>query len=440
MACQPEAYSIPAQPTAIGGLRPWAAWLGKGTLATLDQGLISGSNFALGILLARWLAPQQYGAYALAFAIFLLLSQIYQSLVLEPMSVFGGSIFRKQLPAYLGALVWMHTAIAAVIALVLGTWALLAHVLGQGRGLPAALAAVTVAAPFILLFWLVRRGFYLRLSPAPAAAGAALYCVIVLSGTYVAWRQEWLSAFVAFLLMAIGALATSAVLLISIKPAFSQSMPTLREAWGEHWVYGRWALLSSFAMWLPSNIYFLLLDSFFGLSQTGELRALVNLALPAGQTATALTLLFQTHASYVHHEHGAAGVKKLTAKITQLYVAGAIVYWAVMVPLRHQTVHLLYGGRYAGVASLVPWLALSSMLQIAVNGPGIGLRAMEFPASVFVAYSASSVVALLVGVPLTWAFGVRGAVGALLVSQLVSFCVMSRLLGRKVQAGMAMAA
>src|SRR2546429_7188451 len=50
----------------------WGRWLIKGMYAVLDQGLISGSNFLLGILLARWTGAEQYGAYALAFAIFIL--------------------------------------------------------------------------------------------------------------------------------------------------------------------------------------------------------------------------------------------------------------------------------------------------------------------------------------------------------------------------------
>src|SRR5260370_17857789 len=60
----------------------------KGGLAVLDQGLISGSNFLVGILLARWLAPEEYGAYALPFAIFLLLSFVSQSLCFGPVSPF----------------------------------------------------------------------------------------------------------------------------------------------------------------------------------------------------------------------------------------------------------------------------------------------------------------------------------------------------------------
>src|SRR5207244_12202458 len=64
--------------------------------AVLDQGLISGSNFLLGILLARWTGAEQYGAYALAFAIFILVSIVYQALVLEPMTVFGPSVYRSE--------------------------------------------------------------------------------------------------------------------------------------------------------------------------------------------------------------------------------------------------------------------------------------------------------------------------------------------------------
>lgn len=34
------------------------AWVGKGALAIIDQGLLSGSNSLLAVLLARWLTPQ----------------------------------------------------------------------------------------------------------------------------------------------------------------------------------------------------------------------------------------------------------------------------------------------------------------------------------------------------------------------------------------------
>src|SRR5450755_1484869 len=67
----------------------WKFWAAKGSLTVLDQSLIAGSNFGIGIFLARWLSPAQYGSYAMAFAIFLLFSLSYQSLILEPQRIFG---------------------------------------------------------------------------------------------------------------------------------------------------------------------------------------------------------------------------------------------------------------------------------------------------------------------------------------------------------------
>ncbi len=39
------------------------SWASTGVLALLDQALISGANFALGVTLARWGGPKNYGAY-----------------------------------------------------------------------------------------------------------------------------------------------------------------------------------------------------------------------------------------------------------------------------------------------------------------------------------------------------------------------------------------
>jgi hypothetical protein len=55
---------LPINLTGIGReldrLRNWAP---RGLPALLDQGLISGSNFALGVALARWGGPSSYRAY-----------------------------------------------------------------------------------------------------------------------------------------------------------------------------------------------------------------------------------------------------------------------------------------------------------------------------------------------------------------------------------------
>ena len=155
-------------------------WVRKGGFAILDQGLISfGSNFLVSVLLARWMAPEQYGAYAVAFGIFVLLSLVYQSLVLEPMSVFGASSYRDCLRGYLNSLLWIHLTISGAIILIFGSSAVVAKFFLHSGVLGGALAGVSLASPCVLVFWLARRSFYLELSPARAASGAFIYSSVV---------------------------------------------------------------------------------------------------------------------------------------------------------------------------------------------------------------------------------------------------------------------
>jgi O-antigen/teichoic acid export membrane protein len=390
-------------------LLPWAR---KGGLAVLDQALISGSNFVISVLLARWLMPDQYGAYAVAFGIYVMLTLVYQSLVLEPMGVFGGSIFRSNLRGYVRSLLSIHAAFSVAIcsALVIA-WAVARHV-DHGGALTGALAGVAIASPCLLLFALARRTFYVELSPAPATIGAFIYSTVVLAGLYFVFQRSLLSPFVAFLLIGLGALVTALVLMVAVRSGLSGSgpAPAFREAWRRHWRYGRWALAGCVAGWLPSYIYYPLLSSFRGMAESGQLKALMNLTMPFEQTKGALVMLFLPYAARVMEQQGKAGARVLGIRLTFLSVFLAIAYWAVIIPLHTPVFHILYSGRYMEVAYLLPALAFGQIFWSGTFGPSIALRAMESPASVFWALGVATVTSLVVGVPATWAFGLKGAI------------------------------
>ena len=223
-------------------LTDWLPWVGKGSLAVLDQGLISGSNFLIGILLARWLAPDAYGAYALAFSIFLFLSGFHTALLLEPMSVFGPTSYKHQLPAYLGKLVRLHFAVTVALALLLALGTTCFLNLFADRAVPYALFGVALATPWILFLWLSRRCVYLELRPALAVRSAAVYCLIGLPFTFLLERLGCLSPFAAFLLQAVASLAAGGLLLASIRPQITSTelSPSMRMILNQHWHYGRW--------------------------------------------------------------------------------------------------------------------------------------------------------------------------------------------------------
>jgi O-antigen/teichoic acid export membrane protein len=417
---QEEPRSI--DPRELGSQPSGLRWVEKGSLAVVDQALISGSNFLIGILLARWLPPDQYGVYALAFSTFLLVSLSYQSLLLEPQSVFGSSAYLDSPRQYLGTLLRAHAALALAIFIILGLAAGVAHELGRPGKLSGALAGVAFAAPCILLFWLARGALYVRHAPQHAVTGALFYSALVLGGLLLLFRRGLLSPFTAFILMGLGALATGTVLLLRLNPTLERGRgnTTLSRVAQQHWTYGRWALASSVVIWIPWNIHYALLGHFSGMAGAGGFRALFNLTLPLAQACTALSLLITPHASRTHARDGAMSLEGLGWRITSLFLGGALAYWAGITLLRAPVLRFLYAGKYDALAHFVPWLAIASVLWTAVYGPTIILRAKQAPALVFCTYCASAAIAVVAGAPASRAFGLRGTLWAIILSSAVA--------------------
>jgi O-antigen/teichoic acid export membrane protein len=419
---------------AAGRKSKFARWITKGGLAIIDQGLISGSNFLIGILLARWLMPEAYGAFALAFSVFLLLSYVYQSFLAEPQAVFSGSAYSGSLRGYLKTLLGIHLILTFFGVVLLGGAAAIAAMLGKSAGLPGALAGVAIASPCILFFWLMRRSFYMNMAPGRAAVGAFLYFVVVTGGLFLIYKKSLISPFSAYLLMAIGALGTGFYLLSQINkvlPVDTATPPTRREAWKKHWEYGRWALAVSVVTWIPYYMYYPLVSAFGGMAQAGQLRALMNLSLPMEQSYTALSILFLPYAARVCREKGMSSAGPLVRRITLMFVGGAVAYWAVLIPLKGPVFHLLYGGKYLEVAHFIPYVALGTTMWAAAFGPAILLRAVESPDSIFYARLVASALSLAVGVPATKWFGLWGVVGSVIVANFAAFLISLYILNRK---------
>ncbi len=413
--------------------RKLASWIIKGGLALLDQGLFTGANFVTSILLARWLSPQGYGSYAVAFSVFLLLLVPYQSLVLEPMLVFGGSVYRNCVRSYLRTLLLLHWVMGLVIVIVLCAAAGIAFEISSTSSLPGALAGVGIATPLVLLFWLMKRTFYMMLSPAASVCGALVYSVLTIGGLALVSRYSSLSPFSAFLLMGLGGLGASILLFtyLEFRLPPSDYAPTLGNTWRKHWSYGRWALGANAMMWIPVSIYYPLLSTFKGMTAAGELKALMNFFSPMLQTCAALASLMLPYGTRLIEERGVGNASSVSRRMTLLCISCAIPYWIVVLFFQRAAFHVLYSGRYMEVAYLLPIVALTSLAGSAFFGPSTALRAIECPRSIFTAVTVSSCISVAIGIPATWSLGLRGALWSMGLSETLAFAAAWVMVRRK---------
>ena len=215
----------------------------RGVFASVaDQATFSGTNFALNVLLARWLTSEGYGSFSVAWSVCLILAAVHNALIIEPMMVVGPSDFGTRLGSYLKRVTKLNVATVFVMGLVAAGASVFYHDLAVRD----ALSALGLALPGYLFLITCRReqyiidrpirAFYLSLAYAflLSAALVALHS----SGELVAWNAV---------------LVTGVSLPVAMWALFRRDLPfdfqpsphTLAEISIAHWGYGKWLFASA---------------------------------------------------------------------------------------------------------------------------------------------------------------------------------------------------
>lgn len=403
----------------IGGRLAWlAGWGAKGGLALTDQALFAGAQFVLNILLARWLLPAEYGAFAVAYSVFVLAAGAHSALLLEPMTIFGSGRYFKSRRGYLKAVLRGHWLVTVPVGLLLlGTGLLLGRLDSPAVG--HALSALGLALPVMLFAWFTRRAFYVELQPGRAAAGSAIYFCGLIALIVGLHSEGMLLPTTAILAMGIAAFLRGGFELIWLRfqwPASTKRF-TAGSLVAEHWGYGRWALAAALAIWVPLNVYYLVLPVWFGLKAAGVLKALMNLANPANHSLMAFGLLALPMLVQLRDRGGIGLVKRTVRRIAVLFLMGSVAYLFVLWFFRVQLIGLLYGGKYLEYSGLpVLLVGLAPFVMAGVVALGSALRACERPDRIFWSYLTGSIAAVTVGIWLAARLGLVGALVGYLVS------------------------
>jgi len=399
-------------------IRPdFVLWATKGALAIGDQTFFAGTHFLLNVVLARWLTPVEYGAFALAYSVFVLLASVHNATFVEPMLVFGAGKYRERLDEYLGILIRGHFLLMVPVSLVTAAAAL---VIAHWTSLTVGHAFLTLAfaIPFILLLWMLRRAFYVELKPGWAMLGAALYFVVLAVLIFVLHRMDHLSTVTALAMMSAAAFMVSGFLLLRLRPkwiAAPQGLDSVDVA-RSHWSYGRWTVAASAVGWIPLNIYYLALPLWFGLAGTAALRALINLMNPVLHILIALGSLLLPILVRNRSRGGKTSMNHTMLVSLAIFLAGTGVFSCLLWVFRSQAFHLLYGGKYEFASGALFLLLLSLVGTCITTVLGAGLMASGRPDGNFWAYIAAGVLTLALGVPLAARRGVQGAAEGILLS------------------------
>jgi O-antigen/teichoic acid export membrane protein len=412
---QSTPVSLPTQPSAklvITRGRLWV-WGRLSALSLVDQGLTSGAGFGVNLLLARWMAPEVYGAFAVAFAGFLFMSGFHNVLVLEPMSVLGPSRYSGNLPAYFRAQFAVHVILVGALSGVVLFGGLVLWRIVPESPLIGAVIGGGLALPFLLLTWLSRRMCYVMQRPALAIQGSAFYLGIVGAGLFVLAHSAQLSSFSAFMLMGCGGLLSASLILWRLGLSNYRRDRMSATSWGsvlhENWTYGRWLMGSTVLFSISNQTQTFLAAGILGLGTAGVLRAMQLPSMVVTQAITATSLLLLPTLSL---EYGKGCIDRLRHKahaVSLILTLGALIYAGFLYVFAGPVAHILFGDRFLGYEKLMCLMAFVPVCTSLGFGFMLSLRAMQRPKWDLLINSIVAPIGILSGLALIAKWGMWGA-------------------------------
>ncbi len=250
-----------------------------GLSIVLDQGFFAASNVTLNVLLARWFSASEYGAFSVALSLFFVIGAAYTSVMTEPLMVFGSAKYRRALPAYIGSTSILHLLITAGIALVVAAIGLI-FLSTSSRFLGNALLGSALAAPFILLTWLMRAACYVKSRPHWAAIGGILYFGLTIVGLYGLAHYKLLGPGSAFVALGAAAILPLAWFFSVIPGALPKHLSQVYDTAADHWSFGSWNALAAAFNLGSGQMLVILIPPFFGLEASAQVAVALNLLRP----------------------------------------------------------------------------------------------------------------------------------------------------------------
>jgi O-antigen/teichoic acid export membrane protein len=402
-------------------------WIRRGTWAIADQGLFAMANVLLNVMLARWLSPAQYGAFAVGYSVFLFIGAIHTGFITEPLLVFGAGKYAARLRSYLQALVGAHWTLTAIGSLLLGGAGIVARLKGHQQ-LAQAFYSLALATPFSLLMWFARRAAYVRFQSRLACIASAINLVMLLTGLIALGTLNQVSIFSALVTMGatsfISGLWLLRKLLGSPRTGIVDKEQNIepKQVATDHWRYGRWSTATALVMWVPLNFFFVVLSVYVNFEASASLKALANLVLPLLQANAALGSLLLP--AMVARAANRTQFKKLLRSSLCLFAGGALLYSLVLGSFSRPLVHLLYNGGYDSQASTLRLLLFIPILDGALVVLACALRSLARPDRVFWGHLAVALFVLTGGVAATQAAGLKGAATTMIFADLLGVAIL----------------
>jgi O-antigen/teichoic acid export membrane protein len=391
----------------------------KGYLSVVDQALVSGGNFITGLLLGRYVAPEEFGAFVLAWTTMMIVMSIQNALFFTPMSVIGAQKDDVEGPQYFGSIFLVQVITGALLCLSI---ALVGFIFQAVNVIPNRYTSLLFVVFFSGIF-LLSQEFYRRLLLIKLDLRGALFNDVItnllrISGILYLLRTGSLDAGNSLLVVGMTSSIGCVAGHVRIKHLMKITLPRIGKDFRESWGFGKWVLAEMLPHTLSIQGYTYLTALLIGSAATAALGASQNIL----NATNVLIMAYANIATPVAAKRYAQGAKALSQFMLKTGLLSAIPilgFYAITILFSEDVLILVYNQNYAGYGPLLATCSIYFILSFFNRVLQIFFYAKRRPEIGFISKSASLIVMLLLSYPLIEHYGVYGAASGTVISQVI---------------------
>jgi O-antigen/teichoic acid export membrane protein len=398
---------------ARAGLSQKAA--SRAGMTMIDQCFASGSNFLVGVAVARIAGPVGLGAFSLAYGCWILINTVHRALITDPMAIFrdlNEREFPKHIKRGFAAEVVLGLAASVLFALI-GVVLRAVGMTGFGDGMLA-------LAPWVIFldlqdYW--RWVGFMEGKPIKALYNDVVFCVAQLFAFAFVFVAGMHSVYAVVAAWGVGSLAGAAYGLsqFSVGPSLKGGYQLLRD----RWAMSKWNAGGQMTGWGSSQLYLILTGGLLGPAALGGLKAANNLVTgPSFVVIHAGGSFGLPEASKGLKERGWPGLRRVARLINLVSLLSIGVFGLIVIFWGVPLLRGVYGEQFVRYAQAARIMAVAYIISAFFMGPILVLKATKRTRPLFTVQVVALVSSVAAVVVCSRLYGVNGAAGALLLSNL----------------------
>ena len=410
------------------------AWSRPGFIALCDQGVVSLTNFATGVIIGRVCGKAELGVYTLAWTLVTMALGVFATLITIPYTVFGPHLGLSRRRRYLGSILVHQLLFSVSLALTIGVGS--AVVLGLGwidDTISNVLTTTAAVIVFISLREFIRNISFadLRMDRALAVdltasiAQTVGLLLLVYSGRLTASR----ALVVIGISSGVAAVGWLAFHRETLRADRRLCLPDLKRNWG----FAKWVLGSGMLWHCAGYLFPWVLAAFHGTATTGVWAACSAIVALGNPALLGLCNYVLPKISNIYATAGIASMKRYVHRCALLFILVLLPVLLLVAAFGERILTGVYGTAYASTGAVLVVLSANVLMMTLHKPYSQGLFSLQCAKADTIVNVIWVGLLFAVGIPVVQKHGALGAAATMLVAGALGVAIKTTVLAREVR-------